>query len=109
MHLTPPGGLGAHPHVTYEDFFGGNALGTLEQLRGVNGFGRHFWGWGKEDDNMRERLNAKGLWPPQRPTIADGGRSPYWQHVTHRRAGEVREVRDVRQPTTSYVRLLARY
>ena len=58
---------------------------------------------------MRERLNAKGLWPPQRPTIADGGRSPYWQHVTHRRAGEVREVRDVRQPTTSYVRLLARY
>ncbi len=33
---------------------------TAEQLRRVNGFGTQFWGWGREDDNMRERLDRAG-------------------------------------------------
>lgn len=43
-----------------QDFFGGIVLFTSEQMREVNGFGTQFWGWGREDDNMRERLVRAG-------------------------------------------------
>ena len=35
---------------------------TAQQFRRVNGFGTQYWGWGREDDNMRERLGLAGGW-----------------------------------------------
>jgi hypothetical protein len=52
-----------HPCVRLrwvQDFFGGIVIYTAEQLLRVNGFGTQFWGWGREDDNMRERLVRAG-------------------------------------------------
>lgn len=44
-----------------QDFFGGLLIMTADQFRRVNGFGTHFWGWGREDDNLRERLVHAGV------------------------------------------------
>lgn len=33
-----------------QDFAGGIMVFTLAQIRAVNGYGTHFWGWGREDD-----------------------------------------------------------
>ena len=33
-----------------QDFAGGIMVFTLAQMRAVNGYGTHFWGWGREDD-----------------------------------------------------------
>lgn len=43
-HLVP---AGIHPWETFENYAGGNIIFAREQLRAVNGFGVHFWGWGK--------------------------------------------------------------
>ncbi|KAK3273664.1 hypothetical protein CYMTET_18106, partial [Cymbomonas tetramitiformis] len=95
MHLTPPG---IHPSVDYVDFFGGNTIFTLEQFQRVNGYGNHFWGWGKEDDNLRERLQKKGMWPTLRPKGCvpwpqQCGRARpghYFKHQTHAKEPEMR-------------------
>lgn len=57
LHLTPNW---VHPKSTFEDFFGGILIVTAEQFQRINGFGTNFWGWGREDDNLRERLVAAG-------------------------------------------------
>ncbi|KAK9840809.1 hypothetical protein WJX81_006295 [Elliptochloris bilobata] len=54
LHVTPPG---LHPKYSdNEVFFGGVAAFSREQIMAVNGHGTEFWGWGKEDDNLRDRL-----------------------------------------------------
>ena len=54
--ITPGGDLrkGAS-----QDYFGGVTAFTLRHLRAVNGYGNKYWGWGREDDNMRERLKTQ--------------------------------------------------
>ncbi|KAK2080563.1 hypothetical protein QBZ16_000417 [Prototheca wickerhamii] len=66
LHLTP---FGIHPHANFEDFFGGILSISRLQFWLVNGFGAHFWGWGREDDNLRGRLELQGLWPPELPDL----------------------------------------
>lgn len=66
LHLTPPG---LHPYHNYPEFLGGNIIFTREQYQRVNGFNVHFWGWGKEDNNMVRRLQQHEMWPPQRPLV----------------------------------------
>ncbi|KAK9865177.1 hypothetical protein WJX84_007285 [Apatococcus fuscideae] len=87
LHLTP---VGIHPNARYEDFFGGIVIFTREQMLAVNGFGVNFWGWGREDDNMRLRLIAAGRWPPQRPSLPLKRRGFYFKHARHDKAPEVR-------------------
>ena len=54
------------------DSFIGQALSiSLKDIKTINGFPNSFWGWGGEDDAMRNRLKRKGIqvW---RPTVDTG-------------------------------------
>eukprot|EP00871_Galdieria_phlegrea_P002140 jgi/Galph1/2927/GphlegSOOS_G1566.1 len=64
-HVTP-GNL--HPHVHYDGGLYGIVIFTSEQFEHVNGFGTHFWGWGKEDDNLAKRFKESNMWPFEVPT-----------------------------------------
>lgn len=47
--------------VPYEDIFGGVTCFTKEDFEKVNGFCNEYWGWGAEDDDLRERCKENGL------------------------------------------------
>lgn len=92
LHLTPNQ---IHPKSNFEDFFGGLLIITAEQFRRVNGFGTQFWGWGREDDNLRERLVSAGMWPPEHPegipeTASRASKKAYFYHQKHPQAAELR-------------------
>ena len=72
-----------------QEFFGGIVVFTREQMEAVNGFGVNFWGWGREDDNMRLRLMAAQRWPPQQPPVPLQRRNFYFLHSRHEKAPEV--------------------
>uniref|UniRef100_A0AC35GH31 Beta-1,4-galactosyltransferase n=1 Tax=Panagrolaimus sp. PS1159 TaxID=55785 RepID=A0AC35GH31_9BILA len=46
--------------VPYHGIFGGAIAMFKEFFKEINGFSNEFWGWGGEDDNMRERVLATG-------------------------------------------------
>ena len=48
-------------HVPFQAFFGGIVMLTREHYQKVNGFSNEYWGWGQEDDELRERLRHAGL------------------------------------------------
>lgn len=49
--------------LTYEPLFGGVVIITPEIFEKVNGFANNFWGWGVEDDDLRDRItNANIEW-----------------------------------------------
>ena len=74
-----------------QDFFGGITIFTREQYKRVNGYGTNFWGWGREDDNMRYRLLQHGMFPPELPNITTSwsSRHRYFEHQRHSKALEV--------------------
>ena len=72
-----------------QDFFGGITIFSRQQLERVNGYGVNFWGWGREDDNMRERLRAADMWPPERPAVPMRRGRWYFEHQRHLKAPEV--------------------
>ncbi|XP_011302326.1 beta-1,4-N-acetylgalactosaminyltransferase bre-4 [Fopius arisanus] len=47
--------------LPYADLFGGVSAMSRDQFRQVNGFSNVFWGWGGEDDDMANRIKARGL------------------------------------------------
>lgn len=49
-----------------EDCFGGVTLFRKEHFELVNGFSNEYWGWGKEDDDLRKRCIHNGLNPTRR-------------------------------------------
>ena len=57
----------------YERFLGGVISISMEDLMKSNGFPNQFWGWGGEDDALRDRLNKKDI-PIYQPTIRTGFR-----------------------------------
>lgn len=87
LHLTP---YGVHPTANFEDFFGGITIFTREQFQKVNGYGINFWGWGREDDNMRQRLMLHGMFPPEQPAVPKRTRHFYFEHQKHQKALEWR-------------------
>jgi len=53
--------------LPYEGIFGGVSAMTKNHFKQVNGFSNKFWGWGGEDDDMRNRLTAKKLYVSRYP------------------------------------------
>ena len=47
--------------VIYEHYFGGVTSFTKAMFVKINGFSNQFWGWGREDDNLRHRVLNAGL------------------------------------------------
>lgn len=74
---------------TQQEFFGGISIFTREQFERVNGYGVNFWGWGREDDNMRFRLMQHGMFPPEVPDVPKKSKRFYFEHQRHRKALEV--------------------
>lgn len=54
-------------------YFGGTVALTKAQLTQINGLSNHYWGWGKEDDDLLLRCLLKGLVPHEdrQGTFAD--------------------------------------
>jgi GT2 family glycosyltransferase len=46
--------------LPYEKIFGGVTEFRREQFEKINGFSNLFFGWGGEDDDIRERVVKKG-------------------------------------------------
>lgn len=44
-----------------ESYLGGILLMRKGDFMDINGFPTNFWGWGGEDDELRDRINRKGL------------------------------------------------
>lgn len=87
LHLTP---FRIHPAANFQDFFGGITIFTREQYERVNGYGTNFWGWGREDDNMRHRLLQHSMFPPELPAVPKKTRRYYFEHQKHEKALEWR-------------------
>jgi len=64
-------------------FLGGVLSMSIEDVKKVNGFPNNFWGWGGEDDALRNRIQAKGLQVWQ-PTIRGKGAFKESVHVDTR-------------------------
>lgn len=48
------------------DFFGGAVLVPNDLFRNVNGYSNDYWGWGREDEDLRRRFLAAGIEPGRR-------------------------------------------
>lgn len=56
---------------TGDSFLGGVISMSIKDIRTINGFPNNFWGWGGEDDSMRNRLKAKRI-EVYKPTLTSG-------------------------------------
>jgi len=57
--------------LPYEQIFGGAGSFSREHFELINGFSNKFWGWGGEDDDLYNRISARGL-ELTRPSIRLG-------------------------------------
>uniref|UniRef100_UPI00358ECD4F beta-1,4-galactosyltransferase 4-like isoform X2 n=1 Tax=Myxine glutinosa TaxID=7769 RepID=UPI00358ECD4F len=53
--------------LRYKGYFGGVTALSAQQFRAVNGFSNIFWGWGGEDDELRQRVEYLGMWVERPP------------------------------------------
>tara|TARA_Y100000592_G_C5449650_1_gene307994 strand:- start:771 stop:1454 length:684 start_codon:yes stop_codon:yes gene_type:complete len=45
----------------YKEYFGGVTMFNREDFIKINGYSNNYWGWGKEDDDLRLRCIKEGL------------------------------------------------
>ena len=74
----------------YPNFLGGVLSISIEDVKKINGFPNHFWGWGGEDDAMSARLKQKKITVFQ-PTVQSGFRE--LAHVDTRTKQEWKNMR----------------
>ncbi|XP_032222456.1 beta-1,4-galactosyltransferase 5 isoform X1 [Nematostella vectensis] len=48
-------------HLPYASIFGGAGSFKRKDFEEINGFSNKFWGWGGEDDDLYQRITAKGF------------------------------------------------
>ena len=53
--------------MPYAEYFGGVTLISRRDMLMADGYSNHFWGWGAEDDEFRNRLLFSGLELDSRP------------------------------------------
>ena len=51
----------------YDTYVGGVITLSRAHAGAIDGFPNNFWGWGGEDDALAARMQAAGLYPPERP------------------------------------------
>lgn len=82
------------------DSFIGQVLSiSLKDVKTINGFPNMFWGWGGEDDAMRNRMKKKGI-RLMRPTVDTGYK--VLEHEDTRKIPDAKNMRkweDVREDT----------
>lgn len=76
----------------YEAFLGGVLSISMDHLRASNGFPNDFWGWGGEDDAIRERMKRVGLMVLQ-PTLRGRG----FTELTHADTKQQPEMKNMRK------------
>ena len=60
--LTPISAIDKFKYkLPYKDIFGGVSAMSTKDFKKVNGYSNKFWGWGGEDDDMRQRIKSAGL------------------------------------------------
>ncbi|XP_037128079.1 beta-1,4-galactosyltransferase 3-like [Syngnathus acus] len=58
-----------HYRLPYRHYFGGVVAVTPDQYRKMNGFSNQYWGWGREDDDLWQRVALAGM-KVMRPPLA---------------------------------------
>ncbi|XP_020913638.1 beta-1,4-galactosyltransferase 7 [Exaiptasia diaphana] len=58
FHISAPH---LHPKYHYRTFVGGILMMSVEHFEKVNGLSNKFWGWGREDDELYQRIMSAGL------------------------------------------------
>ncbi|XP_049591146.1 beta-1,4-galactosyltransferase 3-like isoform X1 [Syngnathus scovelli] len=58
-----------HYRLPYRQYFGGVVAVTPDQYRKMNGFSNQYWGWGREDDDLWQRVALAGM-KVMRPPLA---------------------------------------
>ncbi|KAK3704746.1 hypothetical protein QZH41_009749 [Actinostola sp. cb2023] len=58
FHVSAPH---LHPKYHYRTFVGGILMMSVEHFEKVNGLSNNFWGWGREDDELYQRMMEAGL------------------------------------------------
>lgn len=72
-------------------FLGGVISMSIEDIKKTNGFPNNFWGWGGEDDVLRDRIKSKKINVYQ-PTMRGEGYTEL-EHIDTRRIPELRNMK----------------
>ena len=70
---------GLHKVCRYPHFFGAVTMFNMADFEKVNGFSNEYWGWGEEDEELRERCKIEGL--------SLGRRKGTYRALPHKHAG----------------------
>lgn len=83
--------------LPYDTIFGGAGSFTKDDFQLINGFSNQFWGWGGEDDDLFNRITAKGL-KLTRPSLRVGRYKML--KAFHRRSSKVDPIRHAKLETS---------
>lgn len=75
-----------HGKLPYDSYVGGVLMLPVWHFVQLNGFSNHYWGWGREDDEMWLRIKAVDLHCDRRPGKYRSLRHPLGQHNNHNSA-----------------------